>query len=293
MTACPICSSETKKHYEIKHIALRKCRNCGLVFVHPQPDEQELQNAYQENYFSSSDHLDWGYQDYFQLEDEIRETSRARLDIVKQYVNSGTLMEAGCATGWFLDEARQQGFDVQGVELSRFAAEWGQTNLGLSIYPGTLKEAGYESESFGMAALWDVLEHVIDPLGELQEINRVLKEGGYLFVSIPHVGSPLAKLMGRKWFGYAKIKEHLFFFTKEAIAAALEQTGFEVVAIHKSPFIISPRFMAQKISQYSRPLAASLEKILQAGGSLDRSFNFNLIDMLVVARKTGQEPKKL
>jgi 2-polyprenyl-3-methyl-5-hydroxy-6-metoxy-1,4-benzoquinol methylase len=285
---CATCtSSDTQAHYEIKKIGLRRCRGCGLVFAHPQPDPEQILEAYQEEYFRSSEHLDWGYEDYFQLENEIRKTSRKRLRIIERYISKGDLLEVGAATGWFLDEARKSGFDVHGVELSDFAADWGRTHLGLPIQTGTLEQAGFGDASFSLATLWDVLEHVSDPVGQLREVNRVLKPGGYLFASIPDVGSPLARLMGRKWFGFAKVREHLFFFTREAITAGLERAGFEVVHVQKSPIVISTGFMTRKMSQYSRPLSGVLESAMKKIGCMDATFDFNVIDMLVVARKIG------
>lgn len=241
--------------------------------------------GYRDDYFASSNHLEWGYRDYFEMEKSVRSTARLHLDAIKGYGAAGPLLEIGCATGWFLDEARSRGYEVRGVELSDFAAGWGRENLGLSIFSGVLKDAGFPAETFGTVVLWDVLEHVTDPLRELSEINRVLKRGGYLFASLPDVGSPLARLMGRRWFGYAKIKEHMFYFSREAAAQALKATGFELLGIQKSQFVINGRFMAQKVSQYSRPLAGLLEKAIAKTGLAEAGIRFRALDMLVVARK--------
>ncbi|MHB1389979.1 MAG: class I SAM-dependent methyltransferase [Thermoleophilia bacterium] len=208
-----------------------------------------------------------------------------RLATVRKHLSGASLLEVGCATGWFLDEARRDGFSVQGVEPSEYAAAWGKRELGLPIRPGTLSEAAFADASFDGVIYWDVLEHLTDPLAELREAARVMSSNGYLFVSVPNVGSFLARAMGKRWFGYAKIREHLFFHNRKSITIALNRSGFDVVSIQRSPFYISNQFMVDKLSQYSRPVAGVMQRGLKKMGWADRSFNFNLIDMMVVARK--------
>lgn len=286
MTTCHICSSpQVKDLYNIKGTQLSKCHKCGVVFVHPQPGFEDLRRDYQEEYFQSSDHLEWGYEDYFSLEDEVRATARERLKIVMKHIRGGRLLEPGCATGWFLDEARSEGFEVQGVELSDFAAEWGREKLRLPIVTGTLAEAGLADGGYDAVALWDVLEHLTDPVSELGEVNRVLKTGGYLFLSVPNIGSFWARALGKRWFGFAKVKEHLFYYDKSSLALALDNAGFDVIELRPSPFLLSLRFLVSKTGQYSGTLARLLEKALTALHLQDKRLKLNIIDLMAVARK--------
>lgn len=286
---CGLCSSpEVPDLYSIKGLHLKKCGACGAVFVYPQPTYEELLPDYQEKYFLSGEHLDWGYADYMQLEGDIRETSKRRLKVMEKYLKGGRLLEAGCATGWFLDEARKQGYQVRGVEISDFAARWGRENLGLDIHIGPLAEAGYADGEFDAVVLWDVLEHLSDPLAELREINRVLKKGGYLFVSVPDAGSIWARLMGRRWFGYSKIREHIYYYDRRSLAGAMGRAGFSVVETRSSPFLVNLGFLVSKISQYSGFLARLLEKSLVRLGWRDKRLNLPRIDLMAAARKNSE-----
>ena len=98
--------------------------------------------------------------------------------VMARYTRSGRLLESGCATGWFLDEARRRGYQVQGLELSNVAAEWGRTRLDLPVFTGTLAQAAFPAASFDIVALRHVFEHLSDPFPELREINPVLEPGG-------------------------------------------------------------------------------------------------------------------
>ena len=283
---CGLCSSDDVRDlYLIKGRQLRKCHNCGAAFVYPLPDYDELISDYQNDYFASGDHLEWGYEDYFSLEDEIRETARRRLRLMSRYVSGGKLLEGGSATGWFLDEARKQGFEVQGVEVSGFAARWGEDNLGVPIFNGTLREAGFADGEFEAVVLWDVLEHLTEPLDELREIHRVLRPGGYLFVSVPDYGSIWARLMGRRWFGFTKIREHVYYYDRRSLAQAMGRAGLEVVKAQSSPFLVNLDFLVSKLAQYSRPAAGALARVLAWLRLRNRKINLRTIDLFVAARK--------
>ncbi len=283
---CGLCSSPAVKGlYTIRGIDLKQCEDCGAIFVYPPSSFEELLSGYQEQYFQSGEHLEWGYEDYFRLEEEVRETARRRLQVMSNYVSGGKLLESGCATGWFLDEAARQGFDVQGVEISRFASEWGRENLGLRIFTGTLSEARLADEEFDVVVLWDVLEHLTEPLAELNQISRILKSGGYLFVSIPDAGSFWARAMGNKWFGYAKIREHIFYYDRRSIAKVMSRAGFEIVRMQSSPFLVSMDFLVSKLAQYSETLARLIDRLLHVLGLRKRMINLRNVDLMVAARK--------
>ncbi|MHB8858977.1 MAG: class I SAM-dependent methyltransferase [Thermoleophilia bacterium] len=283
---CGLCSSsDVHDLYQIKGRRLKKCRTCEAVFVYPLPDYEELIRDYQDDYFASGDHLEWGYEDYFSLEDEIRETARRRLKLMQPYIRGGKLLEAGAATGWFLDEARKQGFDARGVEVSGTAAKWGEENLKVPIFNGTLREAKFADDEFDVVVLWDVLEHLTEPLDELREIHRVLKKGGYLFVSVPDFGSVWARLMGRRWFGFTKIREHVYYYNRRSLSRAMGRAGLKVVRAQSSPFLVNLDFLVSKLAQYSQPAAGVLSKLLGWLHLRDRKINLRTIDLFMAARK--------
>jgi len=283
---CGLCASrEIGNLHTIREVELKRCRSCGLVFVFPMPGAAELREAYQGDYFQSSDQLGWGYEDYFSLERQVRRMARGRLNIMARYARSGRLLESGCATGWFLDEARRRGYQVQGVELADVAAEWGRTRLDLPVITGTLAQAAFPAASFDIAALWNVFEHLPDPFAELREINRVLEPGGYLFVTVPNQGSLVARVMGRRWFGYSKVREHLYYFNAETLRYSLDQAGFDMLEVQSSPYMVNMDFIADKLGQYSRTLARAAGKALRAARLGDRDVNVRFLDIMGIGRK--------
>lgn len=283
---CPLCAcGAVRDLYTVRGTDLVRCPSCTLVFVDPMPADDDLRDLYQNDYFQSTDHLHWGYENYFSHEDEVRGMARYRLGLVKKYISAGKFLDDGCATGWFLDEARNHGFDIQGVEISRQAAEWGISKLKLPIHIGTLGEAAFEAESFDAAALWNVFEHLVDPFSELDEVSRVLKPGGFFFVTVPDQGSLLARLMGKRWFGYSKVVEHLYFFNRATLSLALDKAGFDVTRIQLSPYMVDLDFLGHKLGQYSGSAARLFNKVTGKLGIGEKKINISLVDILAVARK--------
>lgn len=103
------------------------------------------------------------------------------------------LLDIGCSTGLFLDEARRAGFEAYGAELSPEAAAFARTHFGLEVHPGDWHDAGYADGSFDVVTLFDTVEHLSDPLGELAAIRRLLKPGGLLLQSAPNTDGLFAR----------------------------------------------------------------------------------------------------
>jgi SAM-dependent methyltransferase len=138
----------------------------------------------------------------------------------------GRVLDVGCGRGVLLQEFRRQGWDVQGTELSDQAAAYARGVLGLPVETGSLDTIGFPANHFDAITLWHVLEHVADPQSLLSEVNRILKPGGVLLVSVPNFGSCEARLFRDRWF-HLDVPRHVTHLTKGSLREALAVTGFE------------------------------------------------------------------
>jgi len=76
-----------------------------------------------------------------------------------------------------------------------------------------------ESGTYDTAVCLEVLEHVRNPSRALDEINRILKDNGYLILSVPH----LSRLH--------EVPHDYYRYTKYALNYLLQESGFEVLSI--------------------------------------------------------------
>jgi len=252
------------------HKDIIECSDCGLIALKDIPDRFELEQMYKQVHDPL--YVEEKKNRYFTF-------NRVMKDIQK-YTDSGKLLDVGCYCGYFLDVAREKGFDVQGVELSEWASSQAR-QLGHTVHNDNLSSLDLESQ-FDIITMWDVIEHFSNPSDELREINRLLKRGGYFFLATINAGSLVARLMGPRWPWLMDM--HIFYFNKDTITKILEEQGFSVVHIQDYTHYISSKYLIKKLTHISK-LGALAPKAVQAIIG-EFSVPFNLGDnMMVIAKK--------
>lgn len=263
-----------------------QCNHCGLVEVHPKPKPGSLYELYQEAYFKSPSAQHVGYQDYVgELENYLR-TFRNRYHCLRRFLSrNDAVLEIGPACGAFLKVLQTEGFsNLHGVEISRFAVQQAASLLGNSVdlRNGYLQDQQFDRR-FNAVVLWDVLEHLPNPLEELRRIHSLMNPDGCLILETQDVGSLLARLAGKRWHMY-KFPEHIYHFNRKTITRLLTKAGFRVVVMTKRAAgkYLSGEFILERISRYWRPLrwmVAPWRRCL-------RHIYINPLDeMIVVARR--------
>lgn len=143
------------------------------------------------------------------------------------------LLEVGCAHGGFLKQAESLGWVVDGIEPSASAVA-AACEKGLQVLCGRLEDAGIETGSRDVVAMWMVLEHVPNPREVIRESARVLTADGHLAFSVPNAGSWERIVFGRHWLGY-DAPRHLQMFQIRSLRRLLGEEGFQRVRIiHQS-----------------------------------------------------------
>ncbi len=269
---------------------LVRCVHCGLVFVNPRPVFEDLARQYEGPYFNCPEPTFGGYEDYEADREDIMRTFRGRLARIRPLLGPGTprLLDVGCATGIFLEVAREAGWSVEGLDISAYALSRARQK-GLTIHRGTLTGASLPAATYDVITMWDLIEHVPDPVAVLLECRRLLRPGGVLAISTPDAGSLLARVLGGRWLGFRSIDEHLYFFSRRSMGAMLAGAGLDVrgfVAVGKH--LALPR-LVQRMRFYSRVAARLLRTVDRALPKL--SIYVNPYDtMMVLAAKPAERP---
>jgi len=198
----------------------------------------------------------------------------------------GRVLDIGCYLGVFLDVARRRGWQTVGVEPSAWAAQRTREQ-GHQVINAPLRRSNLPAASFDLITLWDVIEHLHDPLGQLREIHSLLRPGGAFALTTMDTGSLYAKMCGRRWPWYMRM--HLYYFTRGTLARMLEEAGFEVLEIARARRIVSLRYFLEKAGAVLRPVAPLLELLAVPFGSLYISVDFG-DNIIVLARKFSPAP---
>ena len=150
-----------------------------------------------------------------------------RLHILEGQMKSGRLLEVDCASGEFLALAKEDGFDVQGVDSSKLFVDFNRQN-GIEVKHGIVEDFDSYPRSFDAIALFHLIEHVEDPVGFVQTLEPLLRQDGLLFVATPNLGSLTSKLFGLSYPGYLT-RDHLTFFAEDTLTDVLGRGGLDVV----------------------------------------------------------------
>lgn len=118
---------------------------------------------------------------------EEREAYRLMKPILETLPPNSRLLDGGCGLGEWTLYFASKGFDAVGLDLSQATI----TRL-KELFPervflaGDIRKLGFEDNSFDLYFSWGTFEHFENGFGEpLREAWRILKPGGYLFITIP------------------------------------------------------------------------------------------------------------
>jgi len=290
--ACALCGGARREVvHEKPPFRIVRCLDCSLVYTLPRLAPEALRSMYQSEYWRSDAARDFGYTDYLADEPLYVKTFRMRGRWISRFKPPpGRLLDVGCAAGFALVALRELGYDPHGVELSAPMAEIARRRLGADrIHCGVLEEVesrGLLGGSFDVITLFDVVEHVEDPVALLACARRLLATGGIVVIETQNVGSLFARLLGVRWQHY-KFQEHLYHFDPRTVRLLLERAGLELVewSPRRGGKYVSFGFLVERSARV-HPLIAALMKPLAL--LRRRSLYVNVFDeMLVVARSAG------
>lgn len=245
-----------------------RCRGCGLAFLHPRPDAEQLAAFYPEGYYAyqptvapaprglkALGHwLEWAVkmglrQAFFgypvvggRLAHALLQGLlwpmwlRMRLlgkDLkVIPYRGRGRFLEVGCGSGSELAYQRRYGLTATGVEPSASAARAARERHRLDVRTGTLAGARFPDGAFDTIYMSHVFEHLPDPAAALEEMRRILDADGLIILKVPNMASESAERFGPCWLGI-DAPRHLYHFTPETLAALVQRHGFAVERIRQ------------------------------------------------------------
>jgi 2-polyprenyl-3-methyl-5-hydroxy-6-metoxy-1,4-benzoquinol methylase len=290
--SCNLCGADNREPYcKVGEFSIVRCSRCGLLYTNPRYRESEIANIYSEEYFLSKNPSILGYDDYSTHADGLRQVFADHLDIIEQFTKPpASMLDVGCAYGYFCELAAKRGWNTEGLEVSAHAAQMARELAKVPVHTGTLAEVALTPASFDVAAMWDVLEHSFDPSSELAAVNRILKPGGYLFLTLPDAGSFIARLLGPYWFGYKKAAEHNYFFSERTLRQLLARAGFETFMIRRGVWPCSLAFLTTKLEPYSKYASRAAHGFVKILGLEKTVIKFKFIDMFVIARKNLFDP---
>jgi 2-polyprenyl-3-methyl-5-hydroxy-6-metoxy-1,4-benzoquinol methylase len=198
------------KDYQKAHLC--KCGACGFVFAQRIPTEQELIDYYD----------GYGRNDY--LSPVTIKRYNELLDDMEPFRKTNKLLDVGCGIGYFLEVAKERGWEVYGTEYTDRAIEICE-GKGIAMKQGKLDPSNYEPETFDVITSFEVLEHINNPVEEITNFNSLLRKGGLVYLTTPNFNSLLRHRLKDRY-DVITYPEHLSYYTPSTLKKLFVNHGF-------------------------------------------------------------------
>ena len=278
LTACRLCGERRSTLMFRKGVwDFVRCAGCSLVALSPLPTLDEL-TAYHD-----ASYRDGGYATFAAASDVRAAIARTHLNQVRPHAPSGPWLDVGCSTGGFVAAAVAAGVAAEGLELSSVAVAEARRR-GLRVHQGAV-EHFTPSTPLAVVTAFDVIEHLVDPVGFARQVRAWLRADGILALTLPNIASFAARLMGSSWFYYVG-PDHVHYFTPTTIRRLLDLAGYRDITVRPAYKPMTIDYAADQLQRLTPSLAPLARAALRVTPGPLRHFSWPvpLGEIVVTAR---------
>ena len=236
--ACPVCHSQvgTLKHERLisgHHMKFWICHSCNALYTkNPLTNSSSRELFNSKNFYASNEpgneqgHNNVDYYDFLGGEKYLRMTARNRLLRIKKHHPSGKMLEVASAAGFFLIEAKNAGYEVEGVEISKPIAKWSAERWGVPVCNESVETISLPTNHYDVIATWGVMTLLQDPATMVKKYYDALKPGGIWTFNTYYHDSLWHKIFGPRWIALAVQTRQIF--SNQLLIDIIEKEGFQL-----------------------------------------------------------------
>jgi SAM-dependent methyltransferase len=271
---CPACDNIDKKlllhahNLDImrdRNFEIVQCAGCGLVSTLFEGTDKELGEFYRDEYYAKPKSLFNRMKTVF--------IKALKVKKIEFHISHGRILDIGCGDGRFLSALNSKRWDKYCVETEEAPDH---TKSDIKTCYNDLQNCKFADRFFDVITLWAVFEHIRDPRRALVEINRILKDTGLLFISVPNISSFQARVFKDRWFALDPPR-HLFHYDIDTISRLLNKCGFTVLKREKFSFEYSPFLFVQSLLNVVGHECNALYHFIKGVKKFNRSLLYDLL----------------
>ncbi len=251
---CAVCGGKVHRTVFVKdgftHV---KCCACGFIFVNP-----TAKDKYRDHFFGKL------YRTWTKVlltpEQESMDAGKFKygLEFIEKHMpGKGLLVDIGAGSGLFLETAKNNGWDVSGIEFNSEAVKVIQKRK-IKVFAKSLEDNIYAVNSVDVVTIWEVLEHINHPVAFIKQVRNILKPGGLLFICVPNINALVTRILQEKsrTFGGSS---HVNFFSIDTLSRLAKKNNFKVL---ETDNVISELGTIKNYLSYEDPYSGSAELCL-------------------------------
>jgi len=127
-----------------------------------------------------------------------------------------------------LKVAKDKNWEVFGTEFTDEALKK-CLEKGIKMHKGVLDPKNYEKE-FDVITSFEVLEHINNPIIELQNFHKILRKNGLVYLTTPNFDALSRFYLQQNW-SVIQYPEHLSYYTATTLQQVFEENGFQKLTI--------------------------------------------------------------
>lgn len=223
---CIVCGSN---QIDSLYKGILRCNTCGHSFADLDMSEKELQKIYNGGYFQGGE-----YFNYINDKNVIQKNFRKRLRTLNQHLEKGkhnSLLEIGCAHGFFLELAENFITDVTGIDVTETGTKYAREILHVNAIHADFLQYDLGDKKFDVVCIWDTIEHLRSPHLYIKKISDHMNQGGIIALTTGDIESFMSRFRKGKW-RLIHPPTHVHYFSKRSLMLLLQNYGFSV--IHQS-----------------------------------------------------------
>ena len=239
--ACPVCEAASDRMIFVKNGGTYvKCHACGMIYLNPVFKNDELRKYYENNTaMQAAAHANES--------DFYRSIYTKGLYSIEKFTKTGAILDIGCSSGFFIDIAKERGWQTYGIELNRSEFMIARQR-GHKVWNIPVEEAPFETK-LNVITMWDVLEHIKQGDQYLASLKNLLYDDGVVFMQIPSAASLAARVLQERCNMFDGI-EHVNLYTPKTISVLCKKAGYKILHMET---VINELQVLKKYLDYEDP----------------------------------------
>ncbi|MEO1814742.1 MAG: class I SAM-dependent methyltransferase [Acetobacterium sp.] len=245
-----------KKCRDSEEFKILRCKKCNLVQLDHMPEILDDQNFYDADQQVKNCISDLTLQ---QMKTNAKEDNHRRYEMIKPHCSAEMkLLEIGCGYGFFLELLQAEGIYAEGIEIGEERRRIANKRCNNRVQAiNLLADKTLEHrDKFDIVCLFQVLEHISNPVIFLKNINRLfLKDSSLVFIEIPNADDQMLN-QSRGYFDFYWQRAHLMYYNKQTVKMILEKAGYyieDIFGIQRYGLENSFNWIINQVPQLKKP----------------------------------------